>query len=155
MKARMLCVNCLLPVLFGTGCSALPVSTESINGALIASILGDTQIQAPWRLDMAWQNGDLAGAALRTASIEHVVRKVDKPWFPPATDFKSTAYDFNLDIQNPAKLAIPDEENIERTWRKYCHHQLDMTPDDSALIASTTIPRSVLSRGCTPASLKK
>jgi len=169
MKCNPLIPLILVNTLTAVGCSPIrpseAVSTVVIDSLLETSPTQDTR-SLPWRLDTAWQGGDLGGSALRAASIEHVVRQLDSSW--PAAQS-------NLDLLNPVSVGLkktserkpntptPTTQNsaktdplsISRAWRKYCHHQLDMRPAEHALIAHTAIPFEVLKQGCHPNSLLK
>ncbi|OQW67938.1 MAG: hypothetical protein BVN35_20070 [Proteobacteria bacterium ST_bin11] len=155
MKRNSLAVCCILPVLCGTACTSLIQPDASVSESVIESVLPINQPEQPWRLDNAWQQGGLGGSALRVASVEHVVRQVDQPFrFQVAT--ANTADE----LMNTSFPQIPDDQDddslaIERAWRKYCHHQLDMTPEEQALIKHIPIPHNILNHGCNPGSLKK
>lgn len=155
MKRNSLAVCCILPVLCGTACTSLIQPDASVSESVIESVLPINQPEQPWRLDNVWQKGGLGGSVLRAASVEHVVRQVDQP------------FGFQLATANAAELAIntsisqfPDDHDddslaIERAWRKYCHHQLDMTPEEQALVKHIPVPHNILNHGCNPGSLKK
>lgn len=154
MKSKLLPCFLLINSLLSTGCAHHAPSSE-VNETVIASLLPHASLEQPWRLDHAWQGGELGGAALRSASIEHVVRQVDNPI--PVSSSGS-----GLSSNNPGsdnKAVTPsnqsDKEAVERAWRKYCHHQLDMTAEDHALIERTPVPKTILKQGCNPKSLLK
>lgn len=154
MKRKFFVVGCLLPALCGTACSSLLQPDDSVSEAVIESMLPSQQEQ-PWRLDTAWQNSGLAGSVLRAASVEHVVRQIDQPVAFQAIDASTLNLAMNIGMS-----PLPDEQNgdplvIERAWRKYCHHQLDMTAEEQALVRFLPIPRDVLNHGCNPGSLNK
>jgi hypothetical protein len=154
MKSKSLPSFLLINSLLSTGCAHTVPSAE-VSEAVIASLLPHASVELPWRLDHAWQGGEIGGAALRAASIEHVVRQVDNP-----IPVSSSGSDLSLikpGIDNKAvTLSNPnDKEAVERAWRKYCHHQLDMTAEDHALIERTPVPKTILKQGCNPKSLLK
>lgn len=154
MKCKPLAVCLLLPVLSGTACTSLIQPDALVSETVMESILPIPPEQ-PWRLDNAWQNGGLGGSVLRAASVEHVVRQLDKPFGFQVTTANTADLAMNTSISQ-----FPDDQNddplsIERAWRKYCHHQLDMTPEEQALVKQMSIPRNVLNHGCNPSSLKK
>lgn len=156
MKTQTTPLFCLLPVLLvGTACTSLQPTTSTISETVIESLLPSPQVDQPWRLDSAWQKGGLGGAVLRSASIEHVVRQVDqKLWLAAVQDDENNSTNRILDNIQISQID-DDPLLIERAWRKYCHHQLDMTPEEHTLIAHTPIPHHILSHGCQPGSLKK
>jgi hypothetical protein len=154
MNSKSLPCFLLINSLLSTGCAHHAPSDE-VSEAVIASLLSNDPSELPWRLDHAWQGGEIGGAALRAASIEHVVRQVDNP-----IPVSSSGSDLSLirpGIDNKAvTLSNPnDKEAVERAWRKYCHHQLDMTAEDLALIERMPIPKTILKQGCNPKSLLK
>ena len=110
----------------------------------------------PWRLDSAWQAGGMGGSALRPASIEHVVRQVDQPCRAvndADTVAKPKHADNSLaDSIELTQIDVPSQ--LERAWRKYCHHQLDLSIEERALIGSTDMP-AALQHACNPSSLLK
>jgi hypothetical protein len=154
MKSKSLPSFLLINSLLSTGCAHMAPSDE-VNEAVIASLLPNNPSEQYWRLDHAWQGGELGGAALRSASIEHVVRQVDNPI--PISSSDSDLSSIKPGIDNKAvTLSNPsDNEAVERAWRKYCHHQLDMTAEDHALIERTPVPKTILKQGCNPNSLLK
>ena len=155
MKTQTAPVLCLLPVLLSTACTNLEPVTATVSETVIESLLPSSQPEQLWRLDSAWQEGGLGGAALRTASVEHVVRQVEqKMWMASVSTDKSASANSNVDIIQISQID-DDPLLVERAWRKYCHHQLDMTPEEHTLIAHTQIPHHILSHGCQPGSLKK
>ncbi|OAI08746.1 hypothetical protein [Methylomonas methanica] len=154
MKSISLAIHCLVSLLCGTACTSLNRPDAAVSETVIESIV-PIQPEQPWRLDNAWQTGGLGGSVLRGAAMEHVVRQADQPL---------GVYVANDDVAdrvlNVSTSHIPDRQDdnlqdIERAWRKYCHHQLDMTPEEQALVKTMTIPHNVLSHGCNPGSLKK
>jgi hypothetical protein len=154
MKLKSLPSFLLINALFSTGC-AHHAPTAEVSETVIASLLSNASVELPWRLDNAWQGGELGGAALRSASIEHVVRQVDNPI--PVSSPGSGLSSFNHGSDNKAVTPSnpSDKKAVERAWRKYCHHQLDMTAEDHALVDRTPVPKSILKQGCNPKSLLK
>jgi hypothetical protein len=154
MKSKSLPCFLLINSMLSTGCAHHAPSAE-VSAAVIVSLLPHASVELPWRLDHAWQGGEIGGAALRAASIEHVVRQVDNltPVSSSGSDLSSIkpGNDKKADtLSNPS-----DKEAVERAWRKYCHHQLDMTAKDHALIKRTPVPKTILKQGCNPKSLLK
>jgi hypothetical protein len=154
MKLKSLPCFLLINSLLSTGCAHHAPLAE-VSEAVIASLLSNASVELPWRLDHAWQGGELGGAALRAASIEHVVRQVDNPI--PVSSSGSDLSSINPGIDNKAVTPSNPSNNeaAERAWRKYCHHQLDMTAEDHSLIDRTPVPKNVLKQGCNPTSLLK
>jgi hypothetical protein len=154
MKSKFLPCFLLINSLLSTGCAHHAPSAE-VSETVIASLLPNDPYEMPWRLDHAWQSGELGGAALRAASIEHVVRQVDNPI--PVSSSGSGLSSNKPGVDNKAVTPSnpSDRETVERAWRKYCHHQLDMTPKDHALIERTPVPKTILKQGCNPKSLLK
>ena len=148
----------LIPILFGSACTNTIQPSPALSETVIESILPTATQELPWRLDSALQDGGLGGAALRTSAIEHVVRQNNQKFLSVAFRTNQTA-DFITPESNgldSIKISqIDDPLLVERAWRKYCHHQLDMTPEEHTLIAHTQIPHHILSHGCNPGSLKK
>lgn len=152
------CFIFILAVL-GSGCTTNPPSA-TVGEAVIQSVLPDPQASSHWRLDSAWQGGGLGGSVLRGASIEHVIRQVDNRL--PASISASTS---GLDVRSHRRATLTpklrnystvgNDEAVGRAWRKYCHHQLDMTAEDYAVMRLSSVPRTVLERGCHPQSLLK
>lgn len=147
----------LLPLMFCTACTTgVPLEIRD-NETVIASMMTDSN--PPWRLDCAWPVSGLGGSALRAASIEHVVRQVDQPWSSvnSITEVNSVAKPKHPDnsIADSIDLTqIDDPSQLERAWRKYCHHQLDLSIEERALIGSTDMP-AALQHACNPSSLMK
>ena len=77
MKSNLPYSTLLISTLLSTGCTST-IPSVAVNETVIESILSSTQAEKPWRLDSAWQGSNLGGAALRGASIEHVIRQNDK-----------------------------------------------------------------------------
>ncbi len=150
---------CLFPILFGNACTSTIQPSPAVSETVIESILPTAAQEQPWRLDSAWQDGGLGGAVFRASAIEHVVRQNDQKFVSVAFSTDQTA-DFITPESNgldTIKISQIDDDPLlaERAWRKYCHHQLDMTPEEHTLIAHTQIPHRILSHGCNPGSLKK
>lgn len=143
-----------LPLVFCTACTTSVSPEVRDHETVIASIMTDSN--PPWRLDCAWQTGGLGGSAFRAASIEHVVRQVAQPW-RAVTDANTVAKP-NLPENSLAGsielTQIDDPSRLERAWRKYCHHQLDLSIEERALIDSTAMP-AALQHACNPSSLMK
>jgi len=137
-----------------TACATPAARDERVDEIVIGSMILDSK--GPWRLDSAWQAGGMGGSALRTASIEHVVRQVDQPW-RTINDADTVAKPKHTDksIADSIKLTqIDDSSQLERAWRKYCHNQLDLSIEERALIGSTDMP-TALQPTCNPSSLLK
>lgn len=135
-------------------CASPSAVDEHIHEVVIGSMLLDSK--KPWHLDSAWQAGGIGGSALRTASIEHVVRQVDQSWWA-LNDADTVAKHKHADnsFADSIELTqINDPSQLERAWRKYCHHQLDLSLEERALIDSTDMP-SALQHACNPSSLLK
>jgi len=153
----------ILSTLLIASCSSIsPTIPPDLSATVIESILPTSPSDSSWQLDCAWQGGELSGAAFRATSIEHVVTQAK-----PLTQKKLTQTDIepvestiepitesgSVDATVTAKAI--DQDSIDRVWQKYCHHQLDMSADDHALIASTQAPFKILKHGCNPGSLMK
>jgi hypothetical protein len=154
MKSKSLPCFLLINSLLSTGCAHTAPSAE-VSETVIASLLSNASVELPWRLDHAWQGGELGGAALRAASIEHVVRQVDNPIPVSSSDSSLSSIKPDIDNKTVSSSSPSNNEAIERAWRKYCHHQLDMTAEDHALIDRTPVPKTILKQGCNPKSLLK
>ncbi len=154
MKSKSLPSFLLINSLLSTGCAHHAPSAE-VSEAVIASLLPNDPSELPWRLDHAWQGGELGGAALRSASIEHVVRQIDNPIPISSSDSDLSSIKPGVDNKTVTSSNSSDKEGIERAWRKYCHHQLDMTAEDHALIERIPVPKTILKQGCNPKSLLK
>lgn len=155
MKSKSLPCFLLINSLLSTGCAHHAPSDEVIE-TVIASLLPDASVELPWRLDHAWQGGEIGGAVLRAASIEHVVRQVDNPI--PVSSSGSDLSSMKPASDHNEVVTLSNQSNseaVERAWRKYCHHQLDMTAEDHALIDRTPVPKTILKQGCNPKSLLK
>ncbi|OHX36995.1 hypothetical protein BJL95_20085 [Methylomonas sp. LWB] len=154
MKSKSLAIHCLLSAVCGTACTSLNRPDAAVSETIIESIV-PIQPEQPWRLDNAWQTGGLGGSVLRSASIEHVVRQVDQPLGVYVASDDSSDRVLDVSASHIPDRQDDDAQVIERSWRKYCHHQLDMTPEEQALVKTMPIPHNVLSHGCNPGSLKK
>jgi hypothetical protein len=154
MKSKSLPCFLLIDAVLVTGCAHHAPSAE-MSEAVIASLLPHASVELPWRLDQAWQGGEIGGAALRAASIEHVVRQVDNPIPVSSSGSDLSSIKPGNDNKAVTSSSQSDKEAFERAWRKYCHHQLDMTAKDHALIERTPVPKTILKQGCNPKSLLK
>ncbi len=154
MKSKSLATYCLVSAVCGTACTSLNRLDADVSETVIESIVS-IQSEQPWRLDNAWQTGGLGGSALRIAAMEHVVRQVDQPLGIYAASADTAGRVLNVSTPRVPDPHDSDPGVIERAWRKYCHHQLDMTLDEQALVKTMPIPHNVLSHGCNPGSLKK
>jgi hypothetical protein len=154
MKSKSLAIHCLVSVLCGTACTSLNPPDAAVSETVIESIV-PVQPEQPWRLDNAWQTGGLGGSVLRSSSIEHIVRQVDQPLGVYVASDDAAGHVLNVSASHIPDSPDDDAQVIERAWRKYCHHQLDMTPEEQALVKTMTIPHNVLSHACNPGSLKK
>lgn len=153
MKSKLLAIHCLVSAVCGTACTSLNRPDAAVSETVIESIV-PIQPEQPWRLDNAWLTGGLGGSVFRSASIEHVVRQVDQPLgVYVASD--AAGHVLNVSTSHIPDSPDDDAQVIERAWRKYCHHQLDMTSEEQALVKTMPIPHNVLSHGCHPGSLKK
>jgi len=152
MKAKSLPSFLLINSLLSTGCAHHAPSAE-VSETVIASLLPKASFELPWRLDHAWQGGEIGGAALRAASIEHVVRQVDNPISVSSYGSDLAPNKHGIDNKAVTPSSPSDKEAVERAWRKYCHHQLDMTAEDHTLIDRTPVPKSILKQGCNPKRL--
>ncbi|WNB74023.1 hypothetical protein [Methylomonas koyamae] len=154
MKSKSLAIHCLVSVLCGTACTSLNRPDAAVSETVIESIV-QTQTEQPWRLDNAWQTGGLGGSVLRSAAMEHVVRQVDQPLGVYVASADTAGRVLNVSTPRVPDPHDGNPQGIERAWRKYCHHQLDMTLEEQALVKTMPIPHNVLSHGCNPGSLKK
>ncbi len=154
MKSQSLAIQCLVYALCGTACTSLNHPDAALSETVIESIV-PIQSEQPWRLDNAWRTGGLGGSVLRSASLEHVVRQVDQPLGVYVANDDTAGRDLNVSRPRVPDRQDDNSQDIERAWRKYCHHQLDMTPQEQALVKTMPIPHNVLSHGCNPGSLKK
>jgi len=153
MKSKSPACLILMNAVLSTGCTSIAPSA-TVSETVIESILPNEQSETPWRLDSAWQGGILGGSVLRGSSIEHVVRQVDNKL--SSTHLGSTFSEQDCANIKAASVSVEnDDQAVKRAWRKYCHHQLDMTADDHALISRSSVPITVLKQGCNPSSLLK
>lgn len=145
--------KCLLFPLIA-GCAQAPV--DQLTSAQVIASMAQARPQPHWRLSMDGFASETGGAALRQPSIEHVVTRK-----PPAQT--SEAKNNNGFVTRPLSEAEPsdtqpscqtDSDDIERAWRKYCRHKLDMTDCDCEIIRTTPMPER-LKASCNPKSLKK
>ena len=136
----ILTTSVLLP-----GCANLRPSADTSRSVIDLLVAPDQQ-DTPWRLGVAWQSGGQGGAALRSAGVEHVVRKKSPDPFRSAS----------VQVAQVSPIGSPtdSEENIERAWRKFCRYQLDMTERDRQIIRDTTIPGWLIGQ-CHSGSLLK
>jgi len=154
MKSKSLAIHCLVSAVCGTACTSLNRPDVSVSEFVIESIV-PVQPEQPWRLDNAWQTGGLGGSVLRSAAMEHVVRQFDQPFGVYVASDDAAGHVLDVSTSHISDSPDDDARVIERAWRKYCHHQLDMTPQEQALVRTMQIPHNVLSHGCNPLSLKK
>lgn len=154
MKPKLLAIHCLVSAVCSTACTSLNRPDADVSETVIESIV-PIQSEQLWRLDNAWQTGGLGGSVFRSASLEHVVRQVDQPLGFYAASDELSSHVLNVSTSHASDSPDDDAQVIERVWRKYCHHQLDMTPQEQALVKAMPIPHNVLSHGCNPGSLKK
>ncbi|MBD9363040.1 hypothetical protein [Methylomonas fluvii] len=154
MKSKSVAIHCLVSAICGAACTSLNRPDAAISETVIESMV-PIQSEQPWRLDNAWQTGGLGGSVLRAAAMEHVVRQVDQPLGVYIANEDVADRVLNVSTRHIPDSPDDDAQDIERAWRKYCHHQLDMTPEEQALVRTMTIPHSVLSHGCNLGSLKK
>ncbi|WP_082877834.1 hypothetical protein [Methylomonas koyamae] len=154
MKSKSLAIHCLVSAICCTACTSLNRPDAAVSETVIESIV-PIQPEQPWRLDNAWRTGGLGGSVLRFASLEHVVRQVDRPLGVYVANGNTADRVLNVSTSSIPDSWDDDARVIERAWRKYCHHQLDMTPQEQALVKTKPIPHDVLSHGCNPGSLKK
>lgn len=137
----------ILPTLFSVGCSTLQAPFDRVGETVIESLIPATASEA-WRLDITRQPSRLGGSVLCGSSIEHVVRLEDPVW--------SIATEATVEGENRDELSVtPDPQAVERAWRKYCHHQLDLTAAEREWIEKTPLPPTDPTRHCDPRSLKK
>ncbi|OAI13266.1 hypothetical protein [Methylomonas koyamae] len=154
MKSKSLVIHCLMSAVCGSACTSLNRPDVSVSEFVIESIV-PVQPEQPWRLDNAWQARGLGGSVLRAAALEHVVRQIDQPLGVYVANDDTLDRGLNVSTRHIPDSPDDDAQDIERAWRKYCHHQLDMTPQEQALVKTMPIPHNVLSHGCNPGSLKK
>ncbi len=146
MSIRNTPVSTLIPILICMGCSTLSAPSDLVSETVIESLVPPAELA--WRLDHARQPSRLGGSVWCTSSIEHVVRREDP--------VGSTITDSALDefVRNESAEA-PDPMTLERAWRKYCHHQLDLTDVEREMLQQNPPLVTSLSTHCDPRSLKK
>jgi len=127
------------------GCAQFHPSPET-SRHVIASLTASDRQPTPWRLGLTWLPGEQGGAALRSAGVEHVVRQ--KNLIP----FHSTVSQ-SPDV-TPIIVPLKSDDEIDRAWRKFCRHQLDMTERDRQIIRDTPIPDWLIGQ-CHSVSLLK
>lgn len=148
MNIRIAPLAAILPTLFSVGCSTLQAPSDQVSETVIESLIPDTVSESPWRLDVTRQPSRLGGSVWCTSSIEHVVRQEEPVW--------SSVTDASVEgASHDEPPVAPDPLLVERAWRKYCHHQLDLTEAERGWIEKTPLPPTNPSRHCDPRSLKK
>lgn len=142
----------LLP--FMAGCTQAPIDPAT-SQQVITSIT-DVEPHRDWQLGMDAFASETGGAAVRQSSVEHVVTR--KPHAAAGTLADASGFVTLPLAEADAALAQPgfqpSGDEIERAWRKYCRHKLDMTDRDHEIIRTTTMPAR-LKASCNPKSLKK
>ncbi|MDX8126754.1 hypothetical protein QLH52_05635 [Methylomonas sp. OY6] len=142
----------LLP--FMAGCAQAPIDPAT-SQQVITSIT-DVEPHRDWQLGMDAFASETGGAAVRQSSVEHVVTR--KPHAAAGTLADASGFVTLPLAEADAALAQPgfqpSGDEIERAWRKYCRHKLDMTDRDQEIIRTTTMPAR-LKASCNPKSLKK
>ena len=138
----------LLSVLVIQGCSHLQ-ATQDVDVEVFQSLLPNMIQPSPWQLDTALQGGGLGGAVIRASAIEHVLRQNATP-----DKLHRVAASNNPKIAEKSS-ANPDDKAVKRAWRKFCHHQLDMTAADHTLVQHTSMPAELRKHACYPNSLLK
>jgi hypothetical protein len=58
-------------------------------------------------------------------------------------------------LLQPVSSAQSGAGDSERAWRKYCHHQLEMSDEDHQLVHTRPMPQPLFHRGCDSTSLNK
>ena len=154
MTSKLLKIYCLVSAMCAAACTSLNSPDVAVSEAVIDTLV-PVQPEQPWRLNSAWQSGGLAGAVLRSATIEHVVSQVDQSFRVLVASDDVDWHDLNVSTQQIPEHQADNSQDIQRAWRKYCHHQLDMTPEELALVRNMAIPQAILSHGCNPGSLSK
>jgi hypothetical protein len=148
MNIRNTPVSTLIPILICMGCSTLPAPSDLVSESVIESLVTPSLAELPWRLDHARQPSRLGGSVWCTSSIEHLVRREEPVW--------STVIDTTSEIPvNHETPETPDPMTLERAWRKYCHHQLDLTDVEREMLQQNPPPVTSPSTHCDPRSLKK
>lgn len=147
MNTRIAPFAAILPTLISVGCSTLQTPSDQVGETLIESLIPATASEA-WRLDVTRQPSRLGGSVWCTSSIEHVVRLKDPVW--------SMVTDAAVEVASHDEPPLrPDPLMVERAWRKYCHHQLDLTEAEREWLEKTPLPPTDPTRHCDPRSLKK
>lgn len=143
-----------LLILFLAGCAQAPIDPATSQNVI--NSVTDPSPRPDWRLSVDGFASETGGAALRQPSIEHVVTRK-----PPAQTSEAT--NNNGLVTRSLSEAEPsgtqpscqtDSADIERAWRKYCRHKLDMTDCDREIVRTTQMPPR-LKASCDPKSLKK
>ncbi|MCQ8182627.1 hypothetical protein NP603_16010 [Methylomonas sp. SURF-1] len=142
----------LLPFMAGCAQALIDPATSQ---QVITSIT-DAGPRHNWQLGMDAFASETGGAAVRQSSVEHVVTR--KPHAAAGTLADASGFVTLPLAEADAALAQPgfqpSGDEIERAWRKYCRHKLDMTDRDHEIIRTTTMPAR-LKESCNPKSLKK
>jgi len=144
MNMRIAPFAAILPTLLSVGCSTLPTPSAQVGETVIESLIPATASEA-WRLDITRQPSRLGGSVLCGSSFEHVVRLKDPVWSMATVEAAN----------HDEPPVTPDPQAVERAWRKYCHHQLDLTAAEREWIEKTPLPPTDPTRHCDPRSLKK
>jgi len=103
----------------------------------------------PWTLGVSWLSGGIGGAAIRSAGFEHVIRR-NLPVRPVHVASLSPVEITTLEDQASGYA----EDDIQRAWRKFCKHQLEMTDRDRQIVRETSIPETLVSN-CQSSSVWK
>ncbi|OAI16268.1 hypothetical protein A1507_11975 [Methylomonas koyamae] len=138
------------------GCAQAPIDPAT-SQQVITSIT-DAGPRRDWQLGMDAFASETGGAAVRHSSVEHVVTRksraapgtvADANGFVtlPLTEADTTSASARPGFQ-------PSADEVEKAWRKFCRHKLDMTDRDHEIIRTTTMPAR-LKASCNPKSLKK
>lgn len=142
----------LLP--FMAGCAQAPIDPAT-SQQVITSITGAGP-RHDWQLGMDAFASKTGGAAVRQSSVEHVVTR--KPHAQAGTVADASGFVTlplaEADAASAQSGTQSSADEIERAWRKYCRHKLDMTDRDHEIIRTTTMPAR-LKASCNPKSLKK
>lgn len=111
------------------GCATPRIPSETSH-AVIQSLI--QPVPGPsWRLGVAWLPGEMGGAAIRSAGIEHVVHKKSLQVSVAATE----ASPVSASVSSPYS-----DDEIERAWRKFCRNRLGMSERDRQIIRDTPVP---------------
>jgi len=142
----------LLP--FMAGCAQALI--DPATSLQVITSITDVEPHRDWQLGMDAFASETGGAAVRQSSVEHVVTR--KPHAAAGTLADASGFVTLPLAEADAALAQPgfqpSGDEIERAWRKYCRHKLDMTDRDHEIIRTTTMPAR-LKESCNPKSLKK